>query len=147
MWNTNFPLWTEGSWSEKVKFWPVNKGEDSVKNLVVKSWETRLPLMATISEGKGTKLPSEKSGVEVSQKGVLVTAFGKNPDGEGTILRLWEQAGNSGKCSITLPEQKSFKTAQCCNLRGEKIGDVFKIQNGKFDLDLKAYAPISIILR
>jgi hypothetical protein len=147
MWNTNFPLWTEGSWTEKVKFWPIDKDDNAVENLVEKSWETRLPMMATISEGKGTKLPSERSGVEVSRKGVLVTAFGKNPDGDGTILRLWEQVGNSGKCSITLPEQKSFKTAQFCNLRGEKIGDAFNLQNGKIDVDLKAYAPLSVILK
>jgi len=26
-------------------------------------------------------------------KGVLITAFGKNPYSEGMILRLWEQSG------------------------------------------------------
>ena len=30
-----------------------------------------------------------------TRRGVMVTAFGPNPDGAGTILRIWELAGRS----------------------------------------------------
>jgi alpha-mannosidase len=60
---------------------------------------------------EGGDLPVAAAGVQLSMKGVVITAFGKNPDGEGTILRLWEQAGNSGLCTITLPARHPYKTA------------------------------------
>ena len=66
MWNTNFPLWQEGS-----------------------------------------------------REGILVTAFGANPDGI------------------------KFQKAQPVNLRGEKEGDPVNLKNGEFTFDLKAYAPAS----
>jgi len=147
MWNTNFPLWTEGSWTEKVKFWVTTKEQSAINNLIVKSWETRLPLIFTISNGKGNKLPLEKKGLEVSRKGVLITAFGKNPDGDGTILRLWEESGNSGKCSILLPPDNPFTTAQFCDLRGQAIGKPFPIADGKIATDIGAYQPLSIVLK
>jgi hypothetical protein len=34
MWNTNFALWQDGSWSEKVRIWPVDKHTTTVSNLV-----------------------------------------------------------------------------------------------------------------
>ena len=79
-------------------------------------------------------------------KGVVVTAFGKNPDGKGTILRLWEQAGNSGQCTVTLPANNSYKTARFCNLRGEPQGEEFKISD-TINVNIKAYEPVSIQLQ
>jgi len=32
-----------------------------------------------------------------------VTAFGKNPDGPGTVLRVWEQAGHAGEMTVAIP--------------------------------------------
>ena len=43
-------------------------------------------------------------GIELSRKGIAETAFGPNPDGEGTLLRLWELAGASGSLTVRLPE-------------------------------------------
>jgi hypothetical protein len=79
-------------------------------------------------------------------KAVAVTAFGNNPDGEGTLLRLWEQAGNNGSCTVTLPANHSFKTAQFCNLRGEPLSKEFNVKN-TIDVNIKAYEPVSILLK
>ncbi|MCP4339920.1 MAG: hypothetical protein GY799_13775, partial [Desulfobulbaceae bacterium] len=55
-WNTNFPLWIEGSWSERVKVWPIAKGSVT-EDLAVQSWEARMPLLAAKSTGKKGTLP------------------------------------------------------------------------------------------
>ena len=39
----------------------------------------------------------------------------------GTLLRLWEQAGESGELAITFPAGMTVTTATPVNLRGEKI--------------------------
>ena len=145
MWNTNFPLWQDGSWSERVRFWPTTKGTATVADLTVKSWEARLPLLAIPVTGTGN-LPAAQPGLAVSRPGTLLTAFGQNPDGDGTILRVWEQSGTGGELTITLPAGASFTTATPVTLRGEKSGVPIKITGGKFAIDLKAYAPASFIL-
>ncbi|GAO44063.1 hypothetical protein [Flavihumibacter petaseus] len=146
MWNTNFALWQGGSWSEKVRLWQVPQQASTVLNLVQYGWETRLPLLTGVADGAPGKLPATNSGISLSRKGILVTAYGEDPDGnEGTLLRLWEQAGVSGKIAITLPGQQ-FSKATPVNLRGEVSGSSVKIINEKFSCAISAYAPISFIL-
>jgi hypothetical protein len=121
------------------------KGSDLASDLIVPSWEARVPLLAAVSEGPGGGLPPAQTGLSLSRTGVLVTAFGPNPDGEDTLLRVWEQAGVSASLTVTLPG--SFTTATPVNLRGEKLGERLPIQGGTLTFPLKAYAPASFILQ
>ena len=146
MWNTNFPLWQEGSWSEKVRIWPIDKNTETIANLSEKSWEGRVPLLTGVSDGKAGQLPAKNEGISISRKGVLITAFGKNPDGKGTVLRLWEQNGISDKIVVKLPRTSVYTKATPVNLRGETIGKSINIVGGKLLFELKAYAPASFIL-
>jgi alpha-mannosidase len=82
----------------------------------------------------------------LSRPGVQVTAFGPNPDGAGTILRLWELAGRSGLCAVRLPGRLPATQAQPVDLRGRPTGAAVPIRDGGFDLELKAFAPISLRL-
>jgi hypothetical protein len=75
---------------------------------------------------------------------VPVSAFGANPDGRGTLLRVWEQAGAGGNLTITLPG--NFHTATPVNLRGEKCGDALPVADGRLAFPLPAYAPASFVL-
>lgn len=146
MWNTNFPLWQEGSWTERVRIWSKPKNEQTVMNLTKKSWEARLPLLLGSADGTAGRLESKNQGLTLSREGVLVTAFGDNPDGEGSILRLWEQAGKSGKCSVKLPEGMHVSSVQALNLRGQKQGDPIEVKNRKFSFELNKYAPASFLM-
>ena len=101
-WSTNFTEWIEGSWSAKFYIWTIDDYTPE-KDLITPAEEMRVPLLAGFSSNGNGSIPASAIGIEVSMKGVMVTAFGKNPDGEGLILRLWEQAGNSGKCIVNLP--------------------------------------------
>jgi hypothetical protein len=138
-WNTNFPEWQGGSWSSRVRFWPT-------ADLVVPSWEARLPLLAVVADGSSGNLPESQSGLSVSRSGVLVTAFGKNPDGEGTLLRVWEQAGVAGKIAVSLPARIKVSRATPVNLRGEKLGSSSRIWFGKLRFRIGAFEPVSFIL-
>ena len=78
---------------------------------------------------------------------MLVTAFGPNPDGEGTVLRLWEQAGQDGLCRIRLPDGLHAATAQPCDLRGRPQGEPIPVRAGELQVRLGHFAPASMILK
>ncbi len=144
-WDTNFPLWQDGSWHSRVRLWVV-RGGDAGKNLITPSWEAREPLVASYSDGTRGKLPVTKTGLKLSRRGVLVTLFGPDPYSDKTLLRVWEQAGQSGSLTVNLPAD--FKAAQAVpvNLRGEPAGGAIKIRNGAFSFKLAAFVPASFRL-
>ena len=66
---------------------------------------------------------------------------------DGTLLRLWEQAGRTSTCAIQLPAGMNARTAQFCNLRGELTGPSIPIpESGSFTVTTRAMAPTSVIL-
>ncbi len=147
-WRTNFPAWVgKGQkMSARVRIWTFDVF-NTESSLYTPATETRVPLWAACSKVKNGKLPLAQQGISFSRKGVALTSFGTNPDGEGTLLRVWEQGGKSGVLDINLPQGATFNTAMPVNLRGEKIGEAFLIKEGKLSFDLKAYAPVSFILK
>lgn len=134
-----------GNLSTEVRLWVNDKGADDESGLVTPAWETRLPLQVGIATCPGGALPLVKEGVKVSRKGVLVTAYGNNPDGDGKLLRLWEEGGNDGKCEVTLPTD-IYRTAQPVNLRGVPCGNPVAIKDGRFSISLGKFAPASFLL-
>lgn len=149
-WNTNFRYWYPGTWSSRVRIWTIEEGttpEERSRQFVTSALEARNPLQAVSVKKNEGNLPAAQSGIEVSRAGVTVTAFGADPDGNtGTLLRVWEQVGVSGKLMVTLPKGMNASLAVPVNLRGEKKGDPIHIKSGKFELELGAYAPASFIL-
>ena len=92
-WSTNFQLWSEGTWTSRVRLWAIS-GYSEGASLAEPSLEARYPLLA--GEGAGTpgKLPVSQPGLTISRPGVLVTALAEQKD--GLLLRLWEQSWRSG---------------------------------------------------
>ena len=144
-WDTNFPLWQDGSWSSRVRLWVVRAG-DAEKNIITPSWEARSPLVAAYSDGPRGKLPVVKTGLQLSRRGVLVTLFGPDPYSDKILLRVWEQAGQSGSLTVNLPADFQAAKAVPVNLRGEPAGDAVIIRNGAFRFKLGAFAPASFRL-
>jgi hypothetical protein len=127
----------------RARIWAFDK-MDSESALYTPAMETRVPLAAARTTARAGILPPSQSGISLSRKGVAVTAFGPNPDGAGTVLRVWEQSGITGQLTILLP--KNFVDATPVNLRGEKTGATIPISAGAFTFDLHAYAPASFLL-
>ncbi len=144
-WSTNFTEWIEGSWSARFYVWSISQ-YDNEASIITPSEEIRNPLMVGFAQGNAGNLPVSATGISLSQKGINVSYFGENNDGEGDLLRLWEQNGKSVNCTVTLPSQGSYQWAQPCNLRGEKTGMPLHIKENKFEIRLKGYQPASYIL-
>ena len=143
-WGTNFTEWIEGSWSSKIYLWGIDDYTNE-SGLITPTEETRQPLVGFYFDGKPGRLPATNKGIQLSQKGIVVTSFAPTPDNRYR-LRLWEMAGNSGVCEIELPPV--FKSAQLCNLRDEPLPDAaFLIKDGKLKVNYKAYQPLTLMLR
>jgi hypothetical protein len=91
-------------------------------------------------------LPVLKTGLKLSRRGVLVTLFGPDPYSDKTLLRVWEQAGHSGKLTVNLPVDFPASRAVPVNLRGEPAGDPMTIRHSSFASQLGAFAPASFRL-
>ena len=61
--------------------------------------------------GSRGNLPVTKSGLKLSQRGVLVTLFGPDPYSDRTLLRVWEQAGKAPLPALKTPETSIEATA------------------------------------
>ncbi len=143
LWTINFPYWIKGSLSSSVRIWATDNLNDS--SLVVSASEARNQVLVAYADGDSGKLPVEKTGIELSRKGVLLSANYNSK--EGTIVRVWEQNGTSGLLTITFPEEVKFKKAILVNLRGEKIGNPIDIVDRKLIFNLHAYAPAEFVLQ
>ncbi len=144
-WNTNFRLWNSGTWTSRVRIWAIDCYQPE-SALITPALEARYPLQVARADGPGGKLPATQQGLELSRKGVLVTAFGRNPDGPGTVLRLWEYAGNSGPCQVRLPVGFDINEVQPVNLRGVPAGVPLPVEKGVFTTNLGAFAPASFLI-
>ncbi|MCX6929856.1 MAG: hypothetical protein NT154_42585 [Verrucomicrobia bacterium] len=144
-WNTNFRYWYPGTWSSRVRLWTFDAKTPADAVMADPAIEARNPLLAVSAAGNAQKLPAQQTGLSVSRKGALVTAFGQNPDGQGTLLRIWEQAGISGGLSVSLPGK--FTSATPVNLRGEASGKPVAVNAGQLAFNLPAYAPASFVLK
>jgi hypothetical protein len=138
-WNTNYRYWYSGTWSSRIRVWLGN-------DLAVPAMESRVPLLAAAGTGPGGKLPAVRRGVSVSRPGVLVTAFGSSPALQGTLLRIWEVAGKSGKIVVKLPSGTGTKAARPVDLRGRPRGSAIPVRDDSFEVSMKAFAPASFEL-
>jgi hypothetical protein len=144
-WTTNFRLWNEGTWTTRIRLWPFDRF-DAQSALVTPSLEARYPLLAAAADGKAGALPATQRGLELSACGTFVTAFAANPDGPGTVLRLWEYAGVRGPCEVHLPTRLDIKEVQPVSLRGEPAGKPLSVEKNTFTVSLTAFAPVSFII-
>ncbi len=145
-WTTNFRLWNSGTWTSRVRIWSYAK-YDPASSLIEPSLAAREPPLGALADGAAGTLAVSKRGLALSRPGVAVTAFGANPDGADTLLRLWEYAGQSGTCRVELPEGMSSQTAQPVDLRGRPVGEPIQVHGGAFTVTLGQYAPYSLCLR
>jgi alpha-mannosidase len=128
-----------------VRFWTFDKA-----SLETTLMTPRLKLATRRSlpwrmEGAG-ELSVEKTGLSVSRPSILLTAFGTNPDGGGTLLRLWERGSKSGLCKVALPEGINATSLQPVDLRGRPVGEKIKVTKNRFEVNAKAWAPMSFVI-
>jgi hypothetical protein len=144
VWSTNFAQWCDPLPPEwRVRLW-VGDSKSVRQDLIKNSWEARMPLIMADSGTPG-QMNERTGGIGVSKPGVLVTALGWNLDGQGIVLRLWEQAGEGGDCTVTLPTM--VNSVQPCDLRGRPVGAPIPVNKKTFTVNLRANAPASFLLQ
>jgi len=67
--------------------------------------------------------------------------------GLGTLLRVWEDAGQSGTLTVTLPEAMHARAVQPIDLRGRTLGRRIPVTDGGFTFELGAFQPASFRLQ
>ena len=170
VWHTNFLDWFSGRIEADVRLWSIpEKGTGPICRdgpegccdkltcpfsgtfptaLTVPGLGAKRPLLAAVADGPAGTLPARQSGITLSRPGVLVTAFGPDPDGNaGTLLRLWDHSGVPGKVTVTLPKAMQATMATPVNLRGVKTGPPVAITEGCITIDLGPFAPASFIIQ
>lgn len=147
-WGTNFQQWIGGNWSVRVRIWPVDERGDTAGSLISPGSEARSGLLAAAVDGSAGELPLSQTGLRLSREGVLVTALGDNPDGSGTLLRLWEHAGREGPCRVQLPQFLRAEALRPCDLRGRPTGEALPVDaDGWVNLSLGRYVPASLLIQ
>lgn len=146
-WNTNFRLWNEGTWKQTVRIWTFEK-YDPESSLIRPALEARFPMvgMTAPEPEKRGKLPTKAAGLELSRHDVLVTSFGIDPTTNKRMLRLWEQAGKDGPCTITFPAGLNVSSARRCDLRGRPVGDPLPVADNRLTVDIRHNAPLNLEL-
>jgi hypothetical protein len=147
-WRTNFSAWIgKGQrMSASVRIWTFDKYANE-SSLYTPAMETRVPLQVACSKVKNGKLPVTQPGISLSRKGVALSAFGPNPDGEGIVLRVWEQAGTDGELEVVLPEEFSYQSVQPVDLRGRSLSKSYQAEGNRLKFELNAYAPASFVFQ
>jgi hypothetical protein len=156
VWGTNFTEWVEGAHSAKFYIWSY-KAYNAESTFITPAEETRTPLSAAYYapsdlafaynyETSGS-LPGTQSGLALDRKGILVTSFNKK--GKEAMIRFWEEAGGSGKCTVTLPLNSGYRLAYPCNLRGDKIAGAtsIPISGSSFVFEIGANQPKTFLLK
>ncbi|MGD0577458.1 MAG: hypothetical protein ABSC08_00875, partial [Bryobacteraceae bacterium] len=146
LFGTNFQQWCGGTWSSRIRIWSFDKYEPAA-SLITPAREARVGLEAGSASGAAGPAPIENKGLSLSRAGVEVTAFGPNPDGAGLLLRLWEQAGQDGACTVQLPAGLKMARVQPCDLRGRPVkGEELALRDGSFTVNLRHNAPATFLL-
>jgi alpha-mannosidase len=146
-WSTNFQQWIEGTWTAAVRVWPIRDSAEAAA-LATRSIEGRGEAFAAASDGPAGTLALSREGLSVSRKGVQVTAFGPNPDGDGVIVRLWELGGVTGPVSVILPAEYRNAEIAPVDLRGSPLRDAAVRQTlSGFTANLRANAPLTVLIK
>jgi alpha-mannosidase len=144
VWHTNFCDWWSRPIRARFRLWSFAH-YDAAGSLLQPGMAAKRPLLAVEADGPAGNLAATQTGLTLSRDGLLVTALGDNPDGPGTLLRVWEQAGTSGQITVTVPG--NFTSAVPVNLRGETLGRAIVIRHGSFAFRVEGFAPASFVLQ
>jgi alpha-mannosidase len=143
LWTINFPYWIRGDIRSRVRVWATHDLKPA--SLIAPALDARCPALAAVASGPDGTLPVMCDGLAVSRPGLRATCFAAGDDGS-LLLRLWEQAGESGRVTVTFPPRLKIAYAQPVNLRGEKTGERVGVTDNRLSFDASAYAPASFML-
>jgi hypothetical protein len=123
-WGTNFPAWQGGDFTFRYAITSSLRFEPP--GLTHFGWNALTPLErddVSSSEDTSTLPKQQASLIEIGNPGVTLLTWKRAEDGDGTILRLQEAAGESSEVVIR-SQYLSFEQAWLCNLLEENRGEI-----------------------
>ena len=144
-WGTNFPAWQGGDFTFRYAI--TSNTQVNPSSLTRFGLEALTPLER--DDVPGTQdlslLPNQEGSLlEVGNPGVTLLTWKRAEDGDGTILRLQDTAGDASTIKIHSPFLK-FERAWLCNLL-EDNQDEIKIQGEDLDVLIKPFQVLTLRL-
>ena len=141
---TNFQQWIGGTWSSRVRLWAVD-GKKLEADLITPAWEARSPLQAALLDAPAGGLPPQQAGIELSRKGVLLTAWGRTRTAAARSCGFGSKREKAAFARSVCPAAV-HATLQPCNLRGAPQAAPIAPHDGRHEIPLKPFAPASFLL-
>ncbi|MDR1925814.1 MAG: hypothetical protein LBQ66_15720 [Planctomycetaceae bacterium] len=147
-WTTNFRLWNQGDISASFVLWTFDK-YDNETSLITPSLET----LALNDPPNGVLLEAASkfdiNGIRLNRKGINITSFGEETNSKKLMLRLWEMAGlgkDNPTVEVQLPTKLNVKNVTPCDLRNRPIAAPIPVSEGRFQIDIKPYSPVNLLV-
>jgi alpha-mannosidase len=110
---------------------------------VAASYDLNNPLIVRSIKGQGTGATLEQSFVSVNRGNVIIETVKQAEDGDGLIVRLYENERSRGK--VILQTGFALKAAYICNLLEDNETEL-AVDNGAVTLDITPYQIITVRL-
>ncbi|MFZ3340481.1 MAG: polysaccharide lyase family protein [Terriglobales bacterium] len=144
-WGTNFPAWQGGDFTFRYAI--TSNAQFDAPSLTRFGLEALTPLERDDASGThdSSSLPSTSASlVEIESPGVTLLTWKRAEDGDGTILRLQDTAGEASNIKIHSPFLK-FERAWLCNLLEDNQAEI-KIQGEDLSVPIKPFQVLTLRL-
>jgi len=144
-WGTNFPAWQGGDFTFRYAI--TSNAQFNVPSLTRFGLEALTPLERDDVPGTqdSSSLPNQGASLlEVGNPGVTLLTWKRAEDGDGTILRLQDTAGEASNIRIH-SRFLTFERAWLCNLLEDNIAEV-KIQGEDLSVPIKPFQVLTLRL-
>jgi hypothetical protein len=144
-WGTNFPAWQGGDFTFRYAI--TSNAQFNAPSLTRLGLEALTPLERDDVPGTqdSSLLPNQEASLlEVGNPGVSLLTWKRAEDGDGTILRLQDTAGEASDIRIHSPFL-TFERAWLCNLLEENHAEI-RIQGEDLSVPIKPFQVLTLRL-
>jgi hypothetical protein len=145
-WGTNFPAWQGGDFTFRYAI--TSTAQFNAPTLTRFGLEALTPLERDDVPGTqdSSLLPNQEAGLlEIANARVTLLTWKRAEDGDGTILRLQDTAGEASNIRIHSPFL-TFERAWLCNLLEDNNAEI-KIQGEDLIVPIKPFQVLTLRLR
>jgi len=145
-WGTNFPAWQGGDFTFRYAITSDEQFKpESLTRFGVEALTPLEPDDLSASQD-ASRLPNrEASLLEIANPGVSLLTWKRAEDGDGTILRLQETAGESSEISIH-SQYLTFGRAWLCNLLEENQSEI-ETNGGALSVPIRSFQVLTLRVR
>ena len=145
-WGTNFPAWQGGDFTFRYAI--TSEAQFNPQALTRFGWEALTPFErddVAGSQGSSVLPNREGSLLEVATPNVTLLTWKRAEDGDGTILRLQETAGQASQFRIH-SQFLSFEQAWLCDLLEDNQSEV-KLESEDLNISIKPFQVLTLRVR